>query len=356
MGLQDLASELIDHIYNNLSTVTDVINLSLTCHRFHTLLRNTRKLDILFGAADRDFGPIDDIKMIVTHNNTQPAHIKRDPPMSYPLLSQIITVGNIGKRFQQLYPSRRWDKDFINRRALTNDEARRVRRALYRYWLYCEAFHNIFYRRTDRLVRATIEERCKLLRNWPTQDLVEIADVHNIIEDILTSQICPTDGMVRARIGKDAVFIQWHSALISEPRSRYRQDQFQLTSLLHSVHDEDCDLGLPPNQARTTKMEGWGDEVSQYHIVQSMLKLNPSQIIWLHDHATYKWQVQHLIQELGDDWFWNNGQTFSDTWSIVLHARGLDVDEIRDGILDGVLGVAVNVNLEVDGLEVSDLL
>jgi hypothetical protein len=343
MALQTLAPELVFQVYNNLSTISDVINLSLTCQRFHSLLRSTHKLSTLFAAADREFGPIDDIIMIVTHNNTQPAYIKRSPPISYPLLGQIIAIGKTGKRFEQLYPSKRWDTDFINRRALTNHEAFRVRRALYRYWLYSEAFHNRSQTRMHRLLRDAIEERSKLLRNWSNQELAEIEDVRNILEEILTSQICPTDGTVRARMGKDTIFVQWQHAYVPDNRGRHTSSHFH--HLFHDVRDDDLDICLPPPQARTTKMEGWGDEISQYHTVQSMLKLNPAQITWLHDHVVYKWQVESLIHDLGDDWFWNNGQTFSDTWSIVLHARGMDVDEIRSGIYDGKIGAAVNSDL-----------
>lgn len=339
MAFQILASELVHQIYNNLSTISDVINLSLTCRRFNHLLRSAHKLSTLFAAADREFGPIEDIKMLVTYNHTIPAHAKRDPIMSYALLRQVITVGIAGKRFEDIYPSVKWSEDFINRRALTLSEGRRVRQAIYRYWLYSEAFHNRMHPRTHRLLRGAVEDRCQLLRCWTNQDLVDIEDVRLILEDLLTSQICPTDGTVQKRIGADAVFIKWQYSQNSGSRFAPRPDSTR--SLFYDAH-EGAETKLPIAQARNMKMDGWGDEISQYHYVQSLLKLNPAQILWLHDHAVYKWEVEALIHEIGEDWFWNNGQTFSDTWVLVLRARGEDVESIRDGIFDAVQGIAVN--------------
>lgn len=89
-------------------------------------------------------------------------------------------------------------------------------------------------------------------------------------------------------------------------------------------------------------MAGWGDDIAQYYVVQSMMKLNPAQIMHLYEHASNQQQVEVYIGGLGEEWFWNNGQTFLDTWTLVLAKRGLDPRVIRDGILDGQFGIAAS--------------
>lgn len=352
MAFQDLAPELVHQIYNCLPTISDVINLSLTCHRFNHLLRNAQKLSTLFAAADREFGPIEDIKMLVTYNTTSPAHAKRDPPLSYALLRQAIVIGMVGKKFEDVYPTIKWQDDFLYRRMLTNDEARRVRQAIYRYWLYTEAFHNRMHPRIHRLQPALVEERSQLLRNWSTTALIEIEDVRLVMEDILKRQICPTDGVVFQRIGKDAAYSAWACHTDSHSRAVTRVDHMR--ELFYGAHDEPeiKHNDLSPIEARTMKMGGWGDEISQYYYVQSLLKLNPAQILWLYNHATYKWQVEALVQDMGEDWFWNNGQTFSDTLSRVMLARGEEVEDIHCKIFDGLMGIAAIGHVHDDLCEI----
>ena len=105
---------------------------------------------------------------------------------------------------------------------------------------------------------------------------------------------------------------------------------------------------IPVSQKRKLQMTGWGDEIAQYEIVQAMLKLNPAQIMSLYDYAVTRFHVETYVSNvIGDDWFWNNGQTFLDTWNLVLVARGLDPYALREDIMQGWSGVATNERDEV---------
>lgn len=87
-------------------------------------------------------------------------------------------------------------------------------------------------------------------------------------------------------------------------------------------------------------MAGWGDEISQYYVVESMMKLNPMQVVHLYDHAINKNEVETwLSQHVGEEWFWDNGQTWLDTWRLVLYQRGENFEQIRAAINDGEMGV-----------------
>lgn len=88
-------------------------------------------------------------------------------------------------------------------------------------------------------------------------------------------------------------------------------------------------------------MVAWGDEISQYYIIQSMMKLNPAQILHLYQHAITKFDVEaYIINHCdGGEWFYDNGQTFLDTWSLVVHRRGEALEDVRGAILDGEAGI-----------------
>jgi hypothetical protein len=72
------------------------------------------------------------------------------------------------------------------------------------------------------------------------------------------------------------------------------------------------------------------------------LKLDPEQLIFLKENAPYKSQVEAYIRSQGD-WFDNNGETFVQTLQQVVHDRGQEMDEFREAIEDGELGVALRV-------------
>lgn len=168
MSLADLAPELVHQIFNTLHSINDVINLSLTSHHFNRLLKHCQKLPTLFSAAEREFGPLQDIAQLVTYNASQPAHSKRSPQQNYSLLRQMIRIGSIAQKYVEMFPERRWQDNFLERRSLTNDEARRLRRAIYRYWLYCEAFQSRCNTRGMRMLPRVVDERAQLLRMWTT--------------------------------------------------------------------------------------------------------------------------------------------------------------------------------------------
>ena len=164
----DLAPELVHQIFNTLHSIKDVINLSLTSHHFNHLLKHSQKLPTLFSAAEREFGPLEDISQLVTYNSSQPAHVKRHPPQSYALLRQMIKIGGVAQKCVEVFPEKRWQDNFLERRALSHDEAWRLRRAVYMYWLYCEAFQGRGNTRSMRMLPYLMEERAQLLRIWTT--------------------------------------------------------------------------------------------------------------------------------------------------------------------------------------------
>ncbi|KAI9372165.1 Brix domain-containing protein [Aspergillus egyptiacus] len=359
MAFHHLATELLLHIFRSCETTSDVLNLASTCRRFRAVFNRSNKLQILMDVAGSEFGPLDDIIQIVTYNTSQPAHIFRTAPLTTSLLKQIVKIGRVAQKWEIIYPIKKWKLDFENRRSLSDEERFRLRRAIYRLWLYHRAFHTPDYDRYSRNLRSTVVERAQLLHNWSTPDLAEIEDVRLIIGDIVQNHICPSNGTIQRKF-----------------RKRYPESNHQLTFNIHLNYPTNDALtpygGFDPNtnpdyitnhyfytnhSATFTNSsakyrsrfrndlfhepgaEGWGDEIPHYYIVQDMMKLDPRQVLWLREHCPLKEQVEAFVLSLGD-WFRENGETFGDTLEWVMRERGDDIEEFRTAIAERELGVA----------------
>jgi hypothetical protein len=322
MRLDQLAPELVLAIFRCCDSTSDVINLSRSCRRIHTLLSSTQKTSILHLAAESEFGPIHDIVQLLTINSSQPAHFVHDPPLSDSLLRQIISVGRVAKRWEEIYPVYKWDSNFINRRALTRDERYRLRRAIYRYWLYCRAFHNPANARTSRRLPQVVVQRARLLHNWSTTELVEIDDFQTVTRAAISNKVCPCDSEVQALwSGCDRMPLRHYSTQVSI----VVDDLFYTSRGKIDQRDNDCPF----------ESDGWGDPVTQYYIVEDLLKLDPQAILWLYDHHR-KWQVRPYLDSLGE-WFVNNGDTFSETLTFLLEGRDSKLEDDAEGTLPGIV-------------------
>lgn len=110
-------------------------------------------------------------------------------------------------------------------------------------------------------------------------------------------------------------------------------------------------------------VEGWGDEISQYYVVEDMLKCHPGQLIVLlravtgGDEVGYagddcgrdgfvgvgggvgRGAVEQFVAGLGE-WFENNGETMGETVGFVVGERGGDMGALREGVEGGWEGIA----------------
>ncbi|MCJ1304777.1 hypothetical protein MMC08_007590 [Hypocenomyce scalaris] len=343
MLFEDLANELVLHIFQSCNSISDVFNLASTCHHFRTVFAASQRLPILYRAAEAQFGPLQDAIQLVTHNFSQPAHLIRSAPSSLALLQQLLEVGRVAKKWEEIYPIKKWKHNFEDRRLLTPAERHDLRRAIYRLWLYSRAFHNARYTRTTRMHRYNVLERAELLHNWSTAELAEIEDVRLVIRDVLQNHICPSNGTIQRKFRKR--FPESEQQLLFNIHLNYPPPPSTFQAHFHSTHQV---TSSPKFASSTTKFqstlyhepgaEGWGDEIPHYYVVEDMLKLDPGQIVWLRENAPLKGMVEGFVRGLGE-WFDNNGETFGQTLEWVIKGRGEDVEELREGIREGEWGV-----------------
>ena len=342
MHLEELANETIIDVFLSLPTVSAAVNLSSTCHRFRHIFASSKRLLILREAADNEYGPLDDIVQLVTHNSSQPAHVHRDVPISKALIGSVVKAGRIAVKWEQMYVYKKWKADFQNRRCLTVDERYVLRRALYRLWLFARAFHNPDQHRTLRASAPAVYDRAALLHNFSTVELAEMLDMHMILRDTISRNICPSNSAIRSKVYKR--FPESTGQLLFNPH-------FNLLPHSWSSLDSDCyhssaNAAIHFRNKYTSSRyhepgaEGWGDDIMHYYVVEDMLKLDPEQIMWLKENAPYKSQVEGYTRTMGE-WFENNGETFVQTMQLVLQQRGGDLEEMKIAIEDGEFGIAL---------------
>ncbi|KAI9834518.1 MAG: hypothetical protein M1838_005496, partial [Thelocarpon superellum] len=333
MRFEDLPTELVLHVFRSCSSVADVLNLASASHRFHRAVTPSQKLPILFHAAEAQYGPLDDAIQLVTHNQSQPAHLARRVPFSQALLEQLMAVGGVARQWEEIYPAKKWKANFEDRRLLTDAERYRLRRAVYRLWLYDKAFHNRSFPRFSRLQRSVILERAELLHNWPTGELAEMEDARHVLREVLQNHICPSNGTIQRKVRKR--FPDVEPQLLFNIHLNYPPPPSQYQQHFHTAHQITASNKYYTKYSMAAPhdlgAEGWGDEIPHYYLVEDMLKLDPGQILWLRENAPLKGQVETFVRTLGE-WFENNGETFGQTLDWVVAERGGVVDELREGI------------------------
>ena len=366
-SFDSLATELISQIFLSCSSVSSVLALASTCHRFHQIYNSSQKLNILYQAAESEFGPLADLTQLLTHNASQPAHISRNVPFSTALLSQVVKTGRIAEKWTTLYPFKKWKYNYEARRVLTEPERYRLRRALYRLWLYDKAFHTSEYPRETRVRKPVMQTRARLLHNWSTEELAQMADLHSVIREVVQSNVCPSNGAILRRFRKRTkgmeesirpqLFFNIHLNYPLPSTPAPFLGSHQLNSEFHNNNGNNG-LSFPKplsDHFHTTPTytsrfasskwyqepgaEGWGDDIPHYYVVEDMLKLDPGQIMWLKENAMGKAQVEGYVRALGD-WFENNGETWGQTLEWVLEERGEDVVEFLKGVVweGGIVG------------------
>lgn len=356
MHITDLATELLLHILQSCPTVSSLLALASSCKHLHSILAH-HKLPLLYQSFEAQYGPSHDAIRLVTYNSSQLAHVPRPaPPQSMALLKRLVEVGQVAEKWATIYPSQKWTgEESANRRLLSTDEGYNLRRACYRVWLYNMAFHTPQLTRMGRALPQVVRTRAQVLRPWSGEQLAEMLDLHAVFRAILHSHVCPSNGTVlrrhKQRYPDDPfpLFTTTKTTKYNDPLADFHQAYFHSTPHVSR-------LSMARNQSQFgATVEGWGDEIAQYYVVEDMLKLDPGQLMHLFESVTgqagpdaesiafygfgsKKATVEHFVARLGD-WFENNGETLVETISFVIAERGGDgraLGELIEGGLEGI--------------------
>lgn len=160
-------------------------------------------------------------------------------------------------------------------------------------------------------------------------------DLRGILESMIIN-LCPSDGEVFWRRGGEPM----HKGLAMRQPTSLDSDLFHDSRHDALVEKISC---RPAPEAREQTMDGWGDEIEQYHVLNDLLKLTPAQIMQLYNTALSKQDVHGFVDDrVGSQWFWNNGESMLHTWILVMHGRGVPVQEMREKVFCGMAGIALD--------------
>ena len=349
MDLESLPNEITTQIFNTLPTLDSVLALASTSKHFHRLYHGSQRLPILATVVEAEFGPVDDIVRICTHNASQPAYHHLTVPISDALIQQMVKIGRVARKWEEIYPFKKWKTAYADRRMLTPEERWTMRRALYRLWLYDKAFHTLSNTRTQRRIPQVVTERAALLHNFSTIELAEMFDVYLVLRDAVANNVCPSNGRIRQKLQRR----------FPDPTRQY---PFSIHLNYTPPAPSWCATGsdgwinntilqtakygchLQPSRFHDPGSEGWGDEVNHYYVVEDMMKLDPAQILFLKESRMLKSHTEMWIKmqvDLGDMWFANNGETFVETLWHVVEQRGDQADVLKAAVEVMDLGVVV---------------
>jgi hypothetical protein len=327
--ITSLPPEIIRHILHECRDVQSVINLAATCKQYHDIWSASQKLPIILRAITHQFSPIEDAIQLVTYNDSEPAHIHRNPPISLSLLKDIFKVGTTANKWLDTYPMLRWgDGDSSSRRLLTPTEQFKFRRALFRYWHYSRAFHNPTFlseQQHRHLPRpSSLDRRLTFMRSFSEDEIIEIAEIHEILHDVVRTEICPTNAQIQAKFssyfpGQDLLY--FGSYTTHPGRAVYGQPKIRPIDAL----------------AKKWQKEAWGAYDDQVASVSDIMKLEPDQLLFLKEELLEKrHRLEWLDAHLPEGWHGVQASCRR-TMEVVMAERGVGLGCVADW--DGWRGV-----------------
>jgi hypothetical protein len=326
-SLTELPMELIQKIYHECSDIKSIVYLSATSRKFRAAYNGSQKLVILEKVLERQFGPLHDAVQVVTYNASQPAHIPRSPAMSMALAQQVATIGYVAQKWVSLYPLMRWRDQSEYRRTLRSHEGFRFRRAMYRIWLYGKAFHNSDYLEPVRALPRphSRDERMTFLRRLHDDEIMELAELHDILHDMLYHDLCPSNAQIQQRANQG---FPGQAPLYFGSYETYPAHLSYASPLQKVAHRMDF--------TRDIVGEAWGSRDVQYSLVRDILKLEPDELLHFREKLNNKTERVIYLTKLHES-FHQNPSTLREAIEALSIERDYFINSfhgIDGGILD----------------------
>lgn len=383
MSIYKLPLDILFHIVTLSDHIADVLNLSRSCRRFYAAVNTRYKWSVLFRIAEREYGPMNDLLRLLVPNSYD--KVPERPPLSLDLLRQIVHIGFVARKWEEIYALRKWRVNGIFRRYLYKHERFKCRRAVYRLWLYAQLHYHSDYPWTRKDDPAVVDKRADFLEQWSAEEIIEMEDLRLLMRDVLrTNLFANSDSYLKERIDVDKEMKYTRNALKflfsqdgfhevrgdPSPDIRWTLQSKAFLSRMSAVTDYrvlepgsiwsrdeyvyDYTTGkasrwfATPNNLYTAYfnpahwilggLDAHGDEGANYTLLQNMMKLTPAQIIFLREYAYDKNLFLKYLASL-DTWFFCNEETFTDTFDFVMNDIEFPGDEFTL-IYQGRKGIA----------------
>jgi hypothetical protein len=376
--IETLPVELQVQILGSVDTIDDMIALSSTCHRLHSVYASQR-VRLAMRVAERQHGPLEDAVQLLTYKaGDAPLADRTAVAPSLALVGKIHKYGVVANCWADIYPLQKWRERYLDRRALTEAERQRVRAAIYRLWLFTNTYHDPEVPAPYVVDAAGRNKRRAFMRHWPTAELVDMFDMRFIMQEAVEQDVCPSNAEILRRFldrhegdaSAEAHAPIFNVAMLSEDWFR---DGHVCPTASPELRLERWDhgdwVGLMPRQPRAPRdgadggafnnspafmahlrrheqwiapfgrraclevgRDGWGDGVDHSQAVNRVMKLGPGFILYLQERQMRRVEVLEGLRQMGPDgWFERCGDTCGDALMDVIVERGLGQDVALNG-------------------------
>ncbi|KAB8292243.1 hypothetical protein EYC80_007985 [Monilinia laxa] len=260
------------------------------------ILSFPRYLPIIRQALENAYGPIPSlVKLVISDESTKAKSvigtgIRRDntldrilkvsdePSLPSHLLVKMVKFGRVASRWVEIFPQFRWRVDYQNRRFLRPHEQRRLRQAIYNYWIYSNLFHDDIYTNFNPDLpsdpdsqHATMfmnfmpspppengDHRLRLIQSFTTIEIVQLKEFLQHVVKLIEIDLYPSDSTIQA--------------------------QHNFTS-------------------QAVEKIAWGDGAQYRDLVRDLLKYNPVDLVYLYDQTFTKSERAEYMcaRELGSN-------------------------------------------------------
>ncbi|KAG9236136.1 hypothetical protein BJ875DRAFT_494419 [Amylocarpus encephaloides] len=297
MSITLLSTEILQRIYEY-TTIQDALHLAQTSIKNHRTLLG-RRMPILEQAMNNSYGPLSELVKLVISNEQEKSRrpmgteLRRNnmvnrivetpdqPNLTIELLKKMIEYGKVVEKWAEVYPRLRWRFGSSNRRLLHAHESERLRRALYIHWTYTTLFHDQTYTQfaPDPPIASSREDpRLRLLRTYSSVSLAQLSELHFHIVQAIELDLYPSNQVI--------------------------MDHYS-----HSI------------PWRSLEKLAWGERGNDYwHLVRSIIKFNPRDLLHLIEHTTTKTQRADFLHAQGLH-FPDTPETLNDSLRIVTLER-----------------------------------
>ncbi|KAL9090145.1 MAG: hypothetical protein Q9165_005425 [Trypethelium subeluteriae] len=323
MTFKEIPNEIMMQVFSQCPDVGTFLALAHTCHQLREVaFRQEDRL--LEKVLDRQYGPVHPLLQLAHYDNEgSPSDASR--AIQAHQLPALLAIGRVAEEWCQIYPFKKWNDDdnVVDRRCLDGAEARCLRQAVYRVWLYGATFH---YGDSlgQNLDEDTGEEQADYLRRLGTRSLADMLDFYHMLIHVLGSSICPSNETVEHRVRKrvgDSHHLNFYVPVASGSRP--------LLAINNPHQDEGVEIAPPaghsfdrykPTREHNPAQEGWGSGNAHSALVRRMTKLNPAQILYLRKHARTKMEILAAV----------------DYWGVALRSRTSKLLDFRQDFANGV--------------------
>jgi len=176
------------------------------------------------------------------------------------------------RKWEERFPQLRWMKEPANCRQLNKDEKERLRRSLYRWWLYAFYFHGDMPRPRRGQPEPCVDDiRTGHMRMYSTSELLDMLDLVATVKDLILHYICPVLEQFASKVRNRSLISRLTLANVSQ--------------------------GSVYSDGSSSEFSFLDDPVRRGKVVNTYAKLDPRELMYYFDNL-YSYPRKRLLNDI----------------------------------------------------------